>query len=55
MEDQYGRKRHEIQGEVSILAERNLWESNAFGYFGHMGCVEEDKGDPLNVSEFVDG
>ena len=37
MEDQYGRKHHEIQGEVYILVERNLWESNAFGYFGHMG------------------
>ena len=37
MQNQYGRKHHEIQGEVSILVERNLWESNAFGYFGHTG------------------
>ena len=25
------------EGEVSILVERNLRESNAFGYFGHTG------------------
>src|SRR5713226_1739020 len=28
---------------------RNLWESNAFGYFGHTGALDADGGLPLQA------